>query len=476
MATPGMLGGLFAPQPKDLLAEQRAEEQDLRALATMDPFQQAGYASLAGSKMAGKGLGSAAALATGHDPRSASEKHTAAVQAAKEEAAALGFDPEDPKTIDAFYKNVISILRSKGLINEAMIAAREWEAKKQADAKAKLEIDELGLRKEDLERKRAADLAKAATEQGRLDVARRRNDILAKQGVPEFQRWAESIEAEVNPEIRKRSIDAFNAKLESMGKGVMAVDRGDKVDIIDRADGALIRTDDKAMKPKDAAKDKKAKEDALNVYEEYVSGLQRHYDAAVQLHNHRGLPSITGKLGKWKGEPGYLSTILTMIPGVTSDDALGAIGKYDQVAGGTFLAGLSKLKAASQTGSTGLGAVSEKEGDKVQADAAALNRYQQAPDFRSSLAAYLHWLEGHAERAYQGAVEDAQALGRPAPPRLFVERQLETPRGQAGKETHPALKDRAPKPTVQQPSQQPAAGVVRWVRGPDGKPMPEKAK
>jgi hypothetical protein len=443
MAKPmtGMLGDVFSPSQRDVVAEEQYEDRRLQSLSNMGGTQQANLAALMGAQMAGKGFGGAVASAAGKDPRSNIEKHTAAVQAAKDEVAGMGFDPEDPKSMDAFYKNVINVLRGKGLFAEAMLVAREWEEKKRGDHKAKLETDKLDLQNRDLARKEKEGAAKAAAEEARTRTANERNNILREAGKPEYIKIVERIEKEEDPNLRKLLTDRANQMAGQVG--LYFEDTGGSI-IVRRKDGSVLATDPKTAAPekaKDAAKDKQAKENALESYEEYMAGLQRHYDAAVQLHNHRGLSGITGKFGRWTGEPGMMATLYTI--GVSDDDALAALGKYDQVAGGAFLAGLAKLKAASKTGATGLGAVSEKEGDKVQSDAAALNRYQQAPDFRSSLAAYLNWLEGHAERAYKGAVEDAAALGRPAPAMRLAERQLSTPSGQGGRSSNPPLKPKA---------------------------------
>src|SRR5690606_29481343 len=108
------------------------------------------YTGLAASRMAGQGIGRTVAAATGRDPRTPTERNLQAIEAAKQQVAALGFDPEDPKSIDQFYKQVVMILQRQGLAAEAMTVAKEWRAAKTADAKAGLENEKLKLERDKL--------------------------------------------------------------------------------------------------------------------------------------------------------------------------------------------------------------------------------------------------------------------------------------------------------------------------------------
>ena len=176
---------------------------------------------------------------------------------------------------------------------------------------------------------------------------------------------------------------------------IIVQDLGDKVQLIDAVTREVLRTDDKALGPREEKKDTDAKEAAEKAYGTFMLGMQKQYDAAVDLYNNRGVQGIVGRYGRWVGEPGLFGGFASVF---SEDDAHNALAQYKQVTGGTFLAGLAQLKAASKTGASGLGAVSEREGDKVQSDAAALDRLQQPNAFRGELAKYIRYMEALAAR------------------------------------------------------------------------------
>jgi hypothetical protein len=162
----------------------------------------------------------------------------------------------------------------------------------------------------------------------------------------------------------------------------------------------------KPLNEKDQAKvdDKKIAQESA--YKEAVASAQGQYDAAVELYSHPGLNGILGPLGSKIGRagPGGEESALTTAMNIGSRQAsLNASTVWDRVVGGTFLAGLAKLKAASPTGSTGLGAVSDVEGQKVQAAAASLGRLQNLSSMRQHIAGYV-----------QSIVEGVQRLGAAA--------------------------------------------------------------
>lgn len=439
MAT-GMLGDLFSPKYKDLAAEEAAEEQRLQYQA-QDPFRAMAHAAYTGGSMAGKGLGTAVAAAAGRDPRTPGQRNLQAVEAAKQQVAALGFNPDDPKSIDQFYKQVISILQKQGLAAEAMAVAKEWNAQKLGDDKLRLENDKLA-------RQRANDL--------RVDQrAAERNAILkAKLGAaasPVGKLWAD-MERATDPtqrEYLKKAIENATAQKWE------AVDLGDRVQLRNKATGEVIDTEDKGLPPKDELKDGDKKAAAASAYGEYLAGLQRQYNAAVELHNHPGLEGITGKWGRWVGEEGASPMLGHAASMLSGKDAGAALALYKQVTGGAFLAGLAKLKQASPNKSSGLGAVSEKEGDKVQSDAAALDRLQQAPDFRRQLGTYIREMEGFAARLATGAQQDGVT---PIP---LQAKPLVAPKGGRRAPAAPAAAPTAA-PTA------PAGGDRVRVRAPDG--------
>ena len=404
----GMLSGLFSPQFRDLRLEEKDEEDRLRQIAEMGGFKQAGYAGLSGAQTAGKALGRLAAAATGTDPRSPAQRGQAAVEAAKAQVAQLGFDPDDPKSIDQFYKQVIAILQKQGLAAEALAVAKDWNAQKLATSKESLAVREM-------ERKEARDKAidaRAAEKNAALKLK------FGAAASPMGKMLADYERADArNDSFAKGQL--LKAIQNLAGPGWKAVDLGDRVELRNAETGEVIGgTLDKGLAPVAELKDENAKKTAADAYGEYMAGLQRQYDAAVELHNHPGVEGITGRFGRYVGEEGAGGFLASTI---SSDAAGAALALYKQVTGGTFLAGLTKLKNASKTGATGLGAVSEREGEKVQSDAAALDRLQQAPDFRRQLATYIQEIEGFAGRLSAGAAKDG------IPPRPLAAKALTVP-------------------------------------------------
>jgi hypothetical protein len=469
MATPkpGMFGSWF-PSIDQQMKDEAAEERSLQ-WQSENPLRANAYAANRFARDAGEGLARAGAALMGKDTVTPQEHRQAAMQKAGQELAQIGdVDLSDEGAVNKYYKGVIDVLRRNNLPGEAHAAAQEWQMKIKEARDAK-------LKQAEIDRKTAADQLKAKGVEESNRIKAQRNADLAKMGMPHIAQLIDAAEKQTNPAYKQAMIDRINR--EAKGK-LTVTNAGDEM-IVRNELGEIVGVDEVGLNPnttaRRGAKDKEAKEAALGGYAEYIAGLQRHYDAAVELYNHPGLPGILGRFGRWKGEPGPLSTMLTVLPGLTSDAALAALGKYDQVAGGAFLAGLAKLKAASKTGATGLGAVSEKEGDKVQADAAALNRYQQPADFRASLQTYLHWIEGHAQRAAQEAANDANALGVATPATGFQERALTVPRGQGGKPTGAPLRSRdGDQPS---PNNSPAvpSGAVWMLHPKTGKRMPIKA-
>lgn len=401
----GMLGGRFSPDYFNKMRDQ--EDEDARRLereSAMGGFQADRYASRMGADLAGKGLGAAAALAAGKDPRTPMQRDLAAVEAAKAEVAKLGIDPDKPETIDQFYRQVIQILQKQGLAAEALEVGKEY-------ADQKLKRTKSGLEVEELQRKKDRDAAVDAR-------AKERNALLLKKfgaAASPMGKMLADYERADDP-FKKQQLLAAIQNL--AGAGWKAVDLGDRVELRDAKTGAVLGSEKKGAIPETgtaAGRRDDAKKTAEGAYGEYMAGLQRQYNAAAELYNHPGLEGITGRLGRKVGEEGFAGEAMTL---VSSDDARAALALYKQVTGGAFLAGLAKLKAASKTGATGLGAVSEREGDKVQSDAAALDRAQEAPDLRRQLATYVQEMEGFAKRMAAAASGDQIAPVALAPVQL----------------------------------------------------------
>jgi hypothetical protein len=373
-----MLGDLFSPSARTVRDEDLDKEK-IHQWQAQDPFRAMAHTSYSGGTLAGEGLARVGVAAAGGDPRTRLERNVDAIEAAKAQVAQSGVDPADT---DAFYKAVMLALQKQGLVAEAAAIAKEWNAEKRTAAKDKLGADKLSLEKEELERKKARD---------------ERSYRLGVQKVESAEALARARMASAK-EIAEMKLSAEELK----DGPFKTIDYGDRIEVINRFN-EIVRSGPKALNPKDGEKDANAKRDAEQAYAEYLAGLQRQYDAAVQLHNHQGVEGITGRFARHVGTDGVAGQIATTVAGAASRAALAL---HEQVTGGTFLAGLAKLKQASKTGATGLGAVSEREGDKVQSDAAALNRAQEAADYRAQLAIYIREMEGFATRLASAAQQD----------------------------------------------------------------------
>ena len=449
----GLLPGLFSPQIKDVRQEGIDEESRLARLA-QDPFSAAAYTAYSGSRLAGQGLARAAGSAMGYDTRSPTERNLAAVEAVKKQVAQMGFDPSDPKSLDQFYMNVVKILQSQGLVAEAAEVAKEWRAAKQSDTTNALKIREQ-------ERKEKKDEATEAYQKDRLEILRQR-------GVPEYQKYVELIEQTTDPVTRKMYLDRLNM-MAGKAKGIKFEDAGDRVIVRDAATNEVLSVDQKGAVPmneKDKAKADEKESKNTNAYRNAKAGMQQQYDAAVDLYNMPGFDRIFGRAGQFIGKEGFAGTAATLL---SSDEARAAYEKWKQVTGTTFLTGLAQLKQASPTGSTGLGAVSNTEGDKVQAAGAALGRSQDPASARTQLRVYIQTLVTASENI------DAAARAEGITPGPLVQKPLTGP--QRGRTTTaapqapatPPAAPAAPAAVPAAPAAPSGASAVEFVRDVNGK-------
>lgn len=175
--------------------------------------------------------------------------------------------------------------------------------------------------------------------------------------------------------------------------------------------------------------------------------LQSDYDAAVELFNHPGFDKmfgfVAGRAANVGSGTGAESNMLDEAAlAYIGPEGRAALALYKQVQGGAFLNALSELKQASANGSTGLGQVSNIEGEKVQSAKAALFARQDPADARVALKRYLDTFVN----ASQALDAKAQAANMQASP--LQERQL-TPAKAAPKAKPAALpKEPANRPTA----------------------------
>ncbi len=396
----GMLPGLFSPQTRDLRAEQQDEENRLARLA-QNPFTADAYTAYSGAKLAGQGLARAAGGAMGLDTRSPTQKN---VDAVKAQVAQMGFDPNDPKSLDQFYMNVVKILQGQGLVAEAADVAKEWRASRATE-------QNLDLKNRDLARKQKADDQKAAAAEDRNAIARER---LGKSG-PEALQLLDQLDnldpLNPNDEYKRKAI---MQRLDQIGgqNGVKFEQLGDRVIVTDMQ-GNPIRTDKTGAAPLNAAAQQKEadKNNGLQTkYNSAIQALQSAYNDAVELYNHPGLEGALGPVRSlnWNGKSDGIAGVLAAIPSAINYARLPAAAqdagaKLQQVLAGSFISALQDLKAQSQTGASGLGQLTEVEGAKIQNAKAALDPRQPYPSFRAHLAQYVQQIANSVSLLNQNA-------------------------------------------------------------------------
>lgn len=119
----GMLpGGLFTPQYRDVRADEQNQERTLQNLAA-DPTAATAYASYAGMRQAGRGLGTAVAEGMGLDARSPEEKLTGAQDSVKRAVLASGAQPGT----EEYYTALARAFNNAGLPDAANNAIQAWE-------------------------------------------------------------------------------------------------------------------------------------------------------------------------------------------------------------------------------------------------------------------------------------------------------------------------------------------------------------
>lgn len=136
-----------------------------------------------------------------------------------------------------------------------------------------------------------------------------------------------------------------------------------------------------------------------------VRGLDEEIDAATKLLNHPGRAGIVGKF--------YGGTPLGILA-AKNDASAGAAAYYRTLEGQTFIRALQDLKATSKTGASGLGQLTEVEGNKIQQAKTSIHRQQPDEQFVRTLTAYIAGLK----RARDAGAGELTKAGKevPTPP------------------------------------------------------------
>lgn len=98
-------------------------------------------------------------------------------------------------------------------------------------------------------------------------------------------------------------------------------------------------------------------------------------------------PALDAVLGSVEGSSLYPTTLVGLLPGTASaDDRANAIADIDTLKSQTFLNQLQAMKEASTTGASGLGGLTEKEGEKLVNGVQSLGMKQGEKQYKQNLA------------------------------------------------------------------------------------------
>lgn len=363
---------LLTPTVRDIRRDREDEALQAQRIATMTPDQQSAYMAYTGGRAMGKGLGEMVGGALGVDMRSDTQKYADAVAKVKAQVAAEKIDPTD---VDKFYPRVIQLLGQNGLVAEAAQMSREYQKMKLEMRRAQLET----AREERMARRDAASDARA----------RERNEIAMQRLGAKGHEVVDLLNMLDQPDVPEERRKAILARINFLSQQKLVwKDLGDRIGAFN-PDGSPVAAYDKGAAPvsqRNAKKQEEVTPQQITAYKMSKDRLQRIYDTVTALANHPGLHYITGRvMGATGGEGGVGGPIGTAL---LPDAGRAALALLEQITGQAFLNALAELRSLSKSGASGLGAVTEREGDRLVSSAAALNRQQDTATFHNNLKKY----------------------------------------------------------------------------------------
>jgi len=311
-----------------------------------------------------------------------------------------------------FYEAAADIFRKYGMVAEAeqmMARAGALEVGKGEQS----EVMKL-QRTRDILAKRVA--AGDTSAQGALDAVDRRLAQLgtdkpsSQQADPELVKLQKARDAarEAGDEPRAAEIQkAIDALLSKGAKSTeMTPYQQKRIDLAESAD--------KRKQEEAAAKKEKADEAAAGAAASMIGLIDDQLSAAQRLLKHPGLSLVTGPRAGLLGRVGA----------AMSDNAAGAYALRQNVEAQVFIKALQDLKATSERGASGLGQLTEREGDKIQNAKVALDAQQPTEQYKRTLTAYINQL-----RTSRAAIaSQLQAKGKPVPAEQPVVSDVPRPR------------------------------------------------
>lgn len=336
-------------------------------------------------------------------------------------ALALKVTPGTPE----FYTQAADILRKHGLVSEAEVMTQRLHDVEYGKGETQ-EVQKLQRVKDQLvKRFQAGDTSVKAA----IDAIDRKlatyGESSAKAADPEFIRLMNAWTAETDPvkkDLIKKAVDAWIKQKEKAG--------GDMTPY--QAASLLLRGKaEQRHQDKDDKKEENARAAVVSSLQATVRALDSDIQAAQRLLVHPGLAWITGRFAGVTGRLGAAAT----------SNAAGAHALLMTVHAQTFIRALQDLKATSKNDVSGLGQLTEKEGDKIQNAKVALDPQQPTEQFKRTLQGYLNDIQ--ATRTAAASALSSAGAPVPPPPLVIVDR--------------PAVRDIAPGATPTPPAPKPAA-------------------
>lgn len=174
------------------------------------------------------------------------------------------------------------------------------------------------------------------------------------------------------------NISKLNSQIAAMNAQTARFDSGTKSETNRlKADELRLKMEDKVQAREDAIRAKAAKiESVRGTIDNSLSTIDR------ILKN----PALDSVLGSVEGSAFYPSTAVGLLPGTASaDDRANALADIDTLKSQTFLNQLQAMKEASTTGASGLGGLTEKEGEKLVNGIQSLNTKQGEKQYKENL-------------------------------------------------------------------------------------------
>ena len=170
----------------------------------------------------------------------------------------------------------------------------------------------------------------------------------------------------------------------------------------------LAEKKDERAEKKDEAKTAANEAAAWDAHEANIRNIDAEIQTVQRLLAHPGRSALVGE------KAGALPIA------VNAAFAGGAGPIYKQLEGQTFIRALQELKATSKTGASGLGQLTEIEGNKIQTAKLAIDRQQPLPQFDRTLKEYERQLQDSRTRFASALTAGGRAV--PAAPPPFVDR------------------------------------------------------